>query len=369
MTTRNEPGDRPRMRTSAGLVALLAALGSCVTTSLDDDAPAEARPVVVSDAGAPAGSDPALVEFYRSILQQIGEAHRARDYERMRSLVDAYLLDVAPDWAAERLAGFRDLSFGLQFEQHAAEEAVLAQVAVPREGAGGDMAVAEGAASAPALPADTIGAPLDFELRLTAPSEGAWRLGASDDRDPVAFRFTISIRERFVDGSSRKVEDAEVVRLDRGVDLSSQPLALPVRFDLGPSACVRRDVELFVELLPGYVERDGARAPVRQTWLAKARVTQWPRGHAALRQDPLAALRRAMERGDRDHFLHVRVAAEFAGEKSLSEVERMLMDWVRLGAPDQATVAMAALKDLDRTASAPKVGDRDAWLSWWESRR
>lgn len=358
MTTRNEPGDRPRTRTSAGLVAFCAALAACVTTTDVDDPEAKAEPVVVTDVGAPEGSDPALVEFYRSILLQIGEAHRERDYERMRTLVDAYLVDVAPDWATERLVGFRQLSYGLQFELHAAESAVLAQVVMPSDSVPAD-----------ALPADTVGAPLDFELRLAAPEDGEWRLGAKDDADPVAFRVTVLIRERFLDGSARTVEDAEVVRLERSIDLATEPLVLPVRFDLGSSSCVRREVELFAELLPGYVQHGDSRAPVRQTRLAKARATQWPKGHEALRKEPLAALRRAMERGDREQFLRVRVAAEFAGKADLPTVERLLMDWVRLGTPEQARIAMAALHDLDRTGSSPKVGDRDAWLSWWESRR
>lgn len=358
MTTRNEPGDRPRTRTSAGLVAFCAALSACVTTTDVDDPETKAKPVVVTDVGAPEGSDPALVEFYRSILRQIGEAHRERDFERMRSLVDAYLVDVAPDWAAERLVGFRELSYGLEFERHAEERSVLARAQPSKQQpAEGELSV------------DTIGAPLDFELRLEAPAEGEWRLGAQADADPVAFRVTVLIRERFLDGSARTVEDAEVVRLERSIDLTKEPLVLPLRFDLGPSSCVRRDVELFAELLPGYVQHGEARAPVRQTRLSKARATQFPKGHEALRKEPLAALRRAMERGDRDQFLRVRVAAEFAGKDELPTVERLLMDWVRLGTPEQARVAMAALRDLDQSGSSPKVGDRDAWLSWWESRR
>ncbi len=358
MTTRNEPGDRPRPRTSAGLFAFLAIASSCVTAPEDDDAKASAQPIVITEVGGPDGSDPALAEFYRSILRQIGEAHRERDHERMRSLVDAYLVDVAPVWAAERLAGFRELSYGLQFEVHAAENAVLAQVVSPPETAPADH-----------LSFDTIGAPLDFELRLTAPTDGAWRLGAKDDPDPVAFRVTVLIREHFLDGSARSVEDAEVVRLERRVELATEPLVLPVRFDLGPSLCVRREVELFAELLPGYVQYEESRAPLRQTRLAKAQVTQWPKGHGTLRKAPLAALRRAMEIGDRDQFLRVRVAAEFASKDDLPTAERLLMDWVRLGSPEQARVAMAALHDFERAGPAPKIGDRDGWLSWWESRR
>ena len=65
---------------------------------------------------------------------------------------------------------------------------------------------------------------------------------------------------------------------------------------------------------------------------------------------------------------YVRLAAEFAPPAERPEVERALMDWVRLGRPDQALVAMAALRAITERG-APAVGDRDAWLSWWESRR
>ena len=385
------------MRSSSGLRAFLALLcaAACVSAPDEVDPVAVVTPMVVSTQTAPDGTDPALVAFYESVLAQLQEAHRARDFLRMRRLVDTYLVDAAPQWAMPRLQGFRDLSFGLQFEMHAAEHAALAQVvaaddatpranppapSVPSDDAAAQPSLVipgeepsqgapEGqAAPAPADPSATIGEALEFELRVPTPPDGPWRLGGKDERDPVAFRVTVVIRDRFLDGSMRKVEDAEVVRLDRSVELAAEPLVLPVRFELGSSSCARREVELFAELLPGYVQAADSRAPVRLTSLAKARVVQWPKGHEAVRKDPLAALRRAMERGDRDHFLHVRVASEFAAGKDLSATEDLLMGWVRLGTPEQALVAMAALREIDATATAP-IGDRDAWLSWWESRR
>ena len=366
------------MRSSSGLRAFLAlsCAAACVSAPDEVDPVAVVTPMVVSTQAAPDGTDPALVAFYESVLAQLQEAHRARDFLRMRRLVDAYSVEAAPPWAMPRLQGFRDLSFGLQFELHAAEHAELVPVADS-----GAEAVAVGPApaaqDAPAPEANathsledaaTIGAPIVFELRLPPPPDGPWRLGGRDERDPVAFRVTVVIRDRFLDGSTRKVEDAEVVRLDRGVELAEQPLVLPVRFELGTSPCARREVEVFAELLPGYVQAAESRAPVRLTSLAKARVVQWPKGHEALRKAPLAALKRAMERGDREHFLHVRVASEFAAEQDLSATADLLMGWVRLGTPEQALVAMAALREVDATATAP-IGDRDAWLSWWESRR
>jgi hypothetical protein len=395
MSSRTKPGDDPHKRSSSGLRAFLALLSaaSCVSAPEDVDPVAVVSPMVVSTQSAPDGTDPALVAFYESVLAQLQEAHRARDFLRMRRLVDTYLIDAAPQWAMPRLQGFRDLSFGLQFERHAAEHAELAQVFAgdeakpnasgpqpltpPSDGAavGSSLVLpgTEAAQVAPAAakvidPSATIGAPLDFELRLPTPPDGPWRLGGKDERDPVAFRVTVVIRDRFLDGSMRKVEDAEVVRLEQGVELAVEPLVLPVRFELGSSTCARREIEVFAELLPGYVQAAESRAPVRLTSLAKARVVQWPKGHEAMRAAPLAALQRAMNLGDRDHFLHVRVASEFAAVKDLSATEDLLMGWVRLGTPEQALVAMAALREIDATATAP-IGDRDAWLSWWESRR
>lgn len=399
MSSRTKPGDGPRMRSSAGLRAFWALLvaAACVSAPEDLDPVAVVTPMVVSTQAAPDGTDPALVSFYESVLAQLQEAHRARDFLRMRRLVDSYLVDAAPPWAMPRLQGFRDLSFGLQFELHAAEHAQLAQVLAadgaaaksgpppattapveaegpslvipgPEPAAPGQAAPPAAAVPEPSDPSATIGEALDFELRLPTPPDGPWQLGGKDDRDPVAFRVTVVIRDRFLDGSMRKVEDAEVVRLDRSVELAAQPLVLPVRFELGSSTCARREIEVFAELLPGYVQAADSRAPVRLTSLAKARVVQWPKGHESLRKDPLGALRRAMERGDRDHFLHVRVASEFAAEKDLPATQDLLMGWVRLGTPEQALVAMAAMREVDANATAP-IGDRDAWLSWWESRR
>ena len=44
----------------------------------------------------------------------------------------------------------------------------------------------------------------------------------------------------------------------------------------------------------------------------------------------------------------------------------MLIDQVRYGRADQAQVAMAALKRVSGLSLA--VGDRDAWLAWWQTK-
>jgi hypothetical protein len=295
-------------------------------------------------------------------MAQLQEAHQGRDFARMRLLVDTYLVDYAPEWAVPRLVGFRDLSYGLQFESHAASNATLVQAAPSAPDA------TESAATDSPLTTDTIGAPLDFELRIASPPDGPWRLGGEADADPIAFRVTLVIQERFLDGSTRRIEDAEVVRLGNTVELGAEPLVLPVRIDLGPSLCARRDVDITAELMPGYLQNGDARAPVRFTRLCQSKATQWPKGHESVRTAPLAALRKAMEPGERDRFLQARLAAEFAQPAERPAVADLLMQWVRLGTPQQALVAMAALASIDPSAKAP-LGDRDAWLLWWESRR
>ncbi|MFY9341403.1 MAG: hypothetical protein WAT39_02860, partial [Planctomycetota bacterium] len=45
----------------------------------------------------------------------------------------------------------------------------------------------------------------------------------------------------------------------------------------------------------------------------------------------------------------------------------LLIEQVRLGRADEAQVAMAALRTI--TGIDFVVGDRDAWLAWWQSRR
>ena len=44
----------------------------------------------------------------------------------------------------------------------------------------------------------------------------------------------------------------------------------------------------------------------------------------------------------------------------------LLVDQVRFGRADQAQVAMAALQNVNGLSIA--VGDRDAWLDWWQAR-
>ena len=124
---------------------------------------------------------------------------------------------------------------------------------------------------------------------------------------------------------------------------------------------------LFRSLLPGFVQMEGQRAPVRSVRLVRTRVQQWPRGYLPIRDKPLIALQAAMQIGDAPHFPHVWLAATFASPAEREKAAAMLIDWVRLGRPDQAIVAMASLRACG--AAQIQIGDRDGWLAWWQSRR
>lgn len=330
----------------------------------------DATPVVIPLPQAPAGTDRAVREFYESMFARLQQAHQEGDLPALRSMVATFLRDDAPDWAQQRLLGFRALQHGMLFEQHArrATELVPAPAALDTETS--DTAAPDTAAPDAAMAEhapDCIGVPLRYELVLPAPPDGPWLLGGRDDRDPLAFRFSMLVLDHFVDGSSREHKAAEVVRLERGFELGAAPLRLPLQVDLGDTAAVRRELSLRVDLLPGYVQHGEDRAPVRTTTLCTALATQWPPGHAAIRRDPLLALRAAMQRGDREHFAHVRLAAEFAPAAHRDEVLGLLIDWVRLGRRDQALVATAALRAV--TGAEVAVGDRDGWLAWWQAQR
>jgi hypothetical protein len=86
-----------------------------------------------------------------------------------------------------------------------------------------------------------------------------------------------------------------------------------------------------------------------------------------VRAQPLATLRAAIQRGDAEHFAHVRLAAEFAPDAERPRVQELLIDQVRLGRPDQALVAMATLRATGAADIA--IGDRERWLAWWQARR
>jgi len=347
------------------------------------------QPIVIDLPAAVAPGDQALRDFYESLLARLQTAQLENDPDTMEALVDSWLRDDAPEWARARLLGFRALARGIRFERHALRTASIA--VRPADGAAGDAPAAvvaappavvaapaavvaapagtdasAGAAAAPPDP-EAIGTPLLFELTVPPLTAGDLTLHAYDQDDPIAFHVEVSVRDQFVDGSVRDHGDGDVVRLRRAVALREGPLRVPVRIDLGPSGAVRRRIDLRIDLLPGYAFAGDERVPLHRTTLAATVATQWPAGHRELRKAPLPSLRAALQQPGPAQYLRVWLAAEFAPAADRAAVEAALIDWVRLGSNDQATVAMAALHALG--AAQIPVGDRDGWLAWWQSGR
>lgn len=345
------------MRTGTVLVAAGLWLGGCVTVPVDDApvrAPIKLEGAVVIPIGTIGDDERPLVEFYRGIFQRMREAYGipgknlAPDLETLRSLLQSYRRDDGPAWVRATLQGYADAEQGLTFELHAARASRLE--AVVTEGVG-----------------DEIGEPLHLDFVLPPLPDGPTHLGGDDSDEPVAFRVAVEIEDRFVDGSTRTHRQAERLRLPTSMELATEPLRLGVTIDLPVSAAVRRTIHARADLWPGYVGRNGRRVPVRQTTLAATVATQWPRGYEPIREKPLLTLREAIRRGDAAHFPHVYLGAVMAPPADREAVLTLLVDQVRLGRPDQALVAMAALAAL--TDVAAPIGDRERWLAWWQSRR
>jgi hypothetical protein len=339
-------------RTLAWLLIAAAGAG-CVSTEFQ---PGDVGALVIPLGSAAATGDEALVEFYTGILERMHEAYGRPDRGRrrhiepdlpvLRDLLTNYNRPSAPAWARERMAGFERLANGLGFELHAARNA---QLLLPD-------------------PVPAIGADLRLVLRLPALPGVAVRLGGENDSEPIVFRLSIAIDDSYPDGSTQGCEREELLRLPVALELDGAAvLQLPIELQLPAANAVRRTLQLRIDMLPGYVGIGGQPAAVRSTRLAAGRVLQHPAGIDAVRRAPLPTLRQAIQIGDSAHFAHVFLAAGFMPEADKQAAIESLIQWVRLGRDDQATVAMAALREL--TSVSLPIGDRIRWLAWWAEHR
>jgi hypothetical protein len=279
------------------------------------------------------------------------------------ALLDALLVSYdepgAPEPYAGRLRGYRGVARGIEFQRHVAERARL--VIMP--GAEGD---------APVAPDGTpyLGTPLLLELRVP-PAAGAVRLGGERDDDPVGFSVAVTIEDEFVDGGSRSSQTPVWVPLPTAVELTGDTLlTLPVAIDAPAGAAVRRTVYVRIDLMPCYVSvatKDGrVRAPVRRTVADAGSWTQWPAGYDLLRKRPLDGLRAALADFRPGNFASAYLSALLVGPQDREQAIALLIDQVRFGGAGQAQVAMAALRRV--TGVELPIGDRDAWLEWWQGR-
>lgn len=356
---------RPRRRTFAARAATWASavipsslLVGCVTTyepaPPGGNVPAPAAlmvPVTIPFAGSSgeAAQDRVFVALFQGLLARMQGAAVDRDVAQLDGLIASCDRPDLPPAMAEQVRGFRAVSRGLHFLDHVRREARL-------------VVLGDGAVVPP------LGQPIHLEVRLPAPP-AAVTLGGRADGDAIGFSVSIVVDDTFFDGGSRSARTQDFVWLPERCELrGDRVLTLPIDIDLAAGVAVERTVLVRVDLMPGYVDCDGVRAPVRRTAFAATSLTQRPIGAEAIQAAPLAELEKAL----RDFtspadFARAWLAAKSTRGADRTQAMRLLIEQVRFGRPDQSQVAMAALRtvaDVDIS-----VGDRDAWLAWWGNRR
>ncbi|MBL9079876.1 MAG: hypothetical protein JNL08_20425 [Planctomycetes bacterium] len=348
----------PRRRRFLGAQVAALVAAACVTTyeeaPLLTDVKVPAVPAVAQTIpfGDTVGADQTLLfEFYGSLFQRLQAAVDDRDRVQLEALLAAYDRPDLPPRIAEVVRGYGAVARALRWQEHLLATATLA------------LPPADG--GAPAAP--VLGQRFSFDLTLPAPPMPV-RLGGRGDDDACGFAVAITLDDTFVDGSTRSTHTQEFAWLPEACAFAGgEPLVVPIELDVAAGFAVRRVVHLRVDLMPGHVEVEGARAPVQRTGIAAATLTLWPAGHEAIARAPLATLREALRRGDAAHFAHVFVAACFVPAADRDAATDLLVEQVRFGRQEQALVAMAALQEV--TGVRLPAGDRDAWLAWWQARR
>lgn len=320
----------------------------------------EARPIAVLTPGT-GTVDGVRQQFYAGILRRLEQASKERDPATVDALLESYgALSVSPSMRA-CMESYRAVSRGLWFQRKAAERASLA--VVPSADDRGTPA-GEAAAAAGVPP---LGEPVELLFQLPAGSQKAV-LGGKDAADPVGFGVIVAVEDRFVDGSERRCETLGRVMVERDLELVGDVvLRLPVQVDLPQNFAVQRRVEVRIEWLPCHLLVDGLRVPVRHGEIARTVFLQWPAGHTAVRANPLATLRTALQHGSPDHYPHIALASRFLPVADRAEAIELLIEWIRMGTEAQVRIGTAALRQI--VGRGPAIGDRERWLLWWQGAR
>jgi len=354
----------PQRGRGAALAVTLALVG-CVTTyePTEPEGP-EGLPISapvsipLQEPGAGVGGSRVAVEFFSGILRRLQDAADDGDVELLDALVESYNRPDVPEAFRSHVEGYRAIARGLRFQQHVTTAGELRLV-----GAEGGADANEGEEVA----APDLGRPLRLEL-VVPPMATPVVLGGRGQRDPIGFAVAVTIDDDYVDGSSRSAQTKDFLWLPDAFELrEGRELRLPVEVGADVGDAVRRSVVVRVDLLPGYVQTDGLRAPVQRVTAGAASFTQWPAGHEILRAQPIAGLRAALRDFNPRNFASAYLSALLTPRSRRAEACALLIDQVRFGRADQAQVAMAALSRIAGVRIA--VGDRDGWLAWWESRR
>lgn len=340
-------------RSSLGLVSGLL-LAACAAAPGSDDPLAQAQAVNATALVIPFGvtaaeEDDVMGRFYANVLQRMHDAYSERDargvpsgVDTLQRLLQLYRTDAVPRSPRYHMDGFAAAAEGASFELHVRGSSRLE---VPQ-----------------AVP---LGENLVVRLRVEGVPGATIQLGGEDDVRPFFLSAWFEFADTYVDGSTRRQEGEAVVRLPRSHELTvAMPLQLPLELGAAPAGAVRRKVAIRIEMLPGHVGVADMTCPVRRTPVAQGEVEQLPRGAEKLQAAPLASLREAMAIGDAQRFPAVYLSACFLPPDQRREGMELLVQWVRLGRPDQARVAMAALREL--TGEPITLGDRERWLAWWQ---
>lgn len=365
------PAATQRRPVRASLASLLTCwVAGCVTTYTPVDLVAEASqapvavPVSIPIASGQSSGNRLLLEFYTGILRRLQDAADDGDVVLLDSLVASYDKPDIPESVAKHLAGYRAIGRGIRFRQHVLSKAVLEVRAQPANGLGASPGDTSSRRAAGTQEVPALGAGLELQLRVPA-MDTAVLLGSRTDRNPTSFSVSVTVADEYVDGSSRSLHTDGVVWLPETFELAGgKELLLPINIEAAASDAVRRNVTVRVDMR-GHVQMDGLHAPIKSTAIGAGTYTQLPSGHEILAKQPLSGLKAALQDFQANNYASAYLAASMIPRGQRRKACALLMDQVRYGRADQARVAMAALQKV--TGLSIAVGDRESWLSWWQS--
>jgi hypothetical protein len=294
--------------------------------------------------GDPQGA--ALDAYFASVVTQLQDAVLERDAELLAVLLATHDRGFAPDWARPLLDQFRQLRRTLAFELQAEREAELAVVGEP----------------------PSIGETVPLRLRLATSSEpGIVVPGAAGGSAAARILATVTVDDLDCYGGRSRSEFSEILAVPADVAFDDGGrLELVFGIPPLPAEGCEREIGVACDLLPGTLLVDGRPVPNQRTRLGEIRLTAFPRGIDGVRAHPYTHLRNGLESGDPRHFDNVFLAARLMDEEFREDAIQTAIRHVRVGRPEVARVAMAALRELSGVRIS--VEDRDGWLAWSQTR-
>ena len=342
-------GARRRLLGALGLAVLGTA--GCVTydVAADPTGPIEltgAEPVVVPlHPGAQDATGQALDAWYESVVAQLQMAYVDREADVLQGLLLRHDRDSAPDWARQQLAVYRQLLIGLRVEEHLAGAARIRDVA----------------------PGQVLGDTVELELVVDSAPIDVVLPATVDDVVVTQFLFEVVVRDEDAFGNVTTRVFSEFVGLDEPAALGRGVLRVPFRVRRIAPEGVRRTIDVDCELMPGRFLLDGETVPSRRVPLARTTLVHWPPQVENVAVRPLETLRVALDEGGPERLRYVYVAAHFVPPEQVDTAVDLLIRNLRVAPPATARVDTVALRRL--TGVDLPIGDRDAWLAWWQERR